>query len=77
MSDKPTRYSDLEGYELITFCGDNGHRWAEAFMEIIMEGGKPIDYGLMLAWFCNVIEASNDVREREKEQRLEMLNELD
>lgn len=51
--------------ELLEHCGDKAERWAEAFCQIKERQGwsaADIDKGLMLCWFANAIEHSNQVR---------------
>lgn len=55
-------YSKMTGPEMLQACGDDAGKWAEAFCEIVISAGVPIDHGLMVGWFANAIEHSTDVR---------------
>lgn len=35
-------------------------KWAEGFQAIVVNGGIPIDEGLMIGWFANAIMAGHD-----------------
>lgn len=62
------RYEAMSEAQIIDHCGDDAHRWAEAFMEI--QGALPaeqIDLDTMRGWFANAIEAAIDVRQRRQE----------
>ena len=62
-------YRGLESGDLLKALGDDAQRWAQAFMQIIVEPGKEIDEALMIAWFANAIEHSNDVRRWARERQ--------
>jgi hypothetical protein len=47
-------------------CGDDAHKWAKLFVETVVKNNIKIDVGYMIGWFANVIERSNDVRNRNK-----------
>ena len=59
-------YIKLSPTELLQACGDDASKWAEAFMQIYVNGGNKtpndIDFGVMVGWFANAIEHSSDVR---------------
>lgn len=65
-------YVAMTEWNLIAHCGDNGERWAAAFMAKVM-GCRPVattigvalDEGLMICWFANAIEAAWSKRARE------------
>ncbi len=60
--DNPMKYKNLNDGDLLQMLGDDGLKWAEAFQEIIVDEGKPIDVALMTGWFANAIEHSSAVR---------------
>lgn len=49
------------------YVGSDAQRWAQAFMEIVVDRNIEIDEGLMIAWFANAIESSYDYRTRQKQ----------
>lgn len=53
-------YKVLDGPQLLSECGDNASKWADAYMAI--HGDKMPDHGNLLGWFANAIERSSDVR---------------
>ena len=57
-------YTVLSPPELLQELGDSAPRWATAFMQIVIDGKKEIDWGLMNSWFANAIEHSSDIRKK-------------
>jgi len=55
-------YLEMSEPELLGACGDNAWKWAEAFKEIVVDSGRPIDHGWLVGWFANAIERSSVVR---------------
>ena len=51
-------YTRLNAPELLQELGDNAQKWAQAFIQIVVEQGKTIDEGLMIGWFANAIETA-------------------
>lgn len=64
---RPMRYAEMDGPQLLEACGNSAMNWATAFQEIVIEGNVPIDVDLMIGWFANAIERSNDKRRWERE----------
>ncbi len=63
----PPNYAEMQAGDMLMAVADDGAKWAEAFCQI----NPGSDWGLMLGWFCNAIEHSNDVRRwaRERAER--------
>lgn len=59
-----TDYTTLDGPALLEVCGDNAHKWADAFCQHATKWGFVPDVSLMTTWFANAIEHSTLVRER-------------
>jgi hypothetical protein len=67
MSEVPN-YAAMSDGDVLQALGDNGQKWAQAFMQTIGRIGRDkIDEGLMVVWFANAIEHSNDVRRWQRE----------
>jgi hypothetical protein len=65
-------YIAMTSADMLTALGDDGQKWAKAFIQIIDKIGRDkIDEGFMIGWFANAIEHSNAVRRwrREAEAR--------
>jgi len=54
-------YTKMSASDLLNSMGVDATKWAEAFMQLHISGGKEkrenIDFGIMLGWFANAIEA--------------------
>lgn len=59
-------YASKNALELLSDLGDDAHKWAKAFQQIIVEPGVTIDETLMLGWFANAIVTAQDVKSRER-----------
>lgn len=59
---KPARYASLSSPEMLAAVGDNASKWADAFMELVVDRKATIDHGLMIGWFANAIEGAADHR---------------
>jgi len=58
-------FYDMSGPDLLAYCGADARKWAEAFCrtkETQGWGAMDIDEGLMVTWFANAIEHSEQVR---------------
>ena len=53
-------YTAMNGPELLTACGDEGIKWAEAFCQCNPEVN--VDEHVLFGWFANAIEHSHDKR---------------
>lgn len=55
--------------ELLDYCGDDGQRWAQQFVETVRQNPAiPLDVGTMTGWFANAIEAAQTARERRRRE---------
>lgn len=52
------KYTEMEAGDMIRAVGDDAHKWADAFSEVVPDA----DRELMFGWFANAIEASHDLR---------------
>lgn len=59
---KGVRYADMTDGQMLAACGDNAWNWAHAFQQLVVERGHRIDVDVMIGWFANAIENSQDVR---------------
>jgi len=59
MVDQPD-YTVMNGPELLSACGHDAMKWAEAFQQIVVDKGLEIDQGLMVGWFANPIMNMHD-----------------
>jgi len=54
-------YTKMSAPDLLNAMGVDASKWAEAFMQLHISGSEEkrdnIDFGLMLGWFANAIEA--------------------
>lgn len=55
MSNTPD-YVNMRAGEMLAALGTDGSKWADAFCQQFPDA----DYGLMLGWFCNAIEATKE-----------------
>ncbi len=55
-----TDYTKMKSHEMVESCGHDAAKWAEAFQQIVVEGGLKIDEGLMIGWFANPIMNMHD-----------------
>ncbi len=56
---KRDKILSMSDHELLSYCGGDARRWAEAFC--LKVPGAP-DVDLMLGWFANAIETAHDKR---------------
>ena len=54
------KYSEMSPGEMVTQCGDDAVKWAEAFCQFNPQ--SPHDVASMAAWFANAIETACDKR---------------
>ena len=59
-------YKAMDGPQLLTSCGADASKWAEAFMQLTGGRTESIDWSVMMGWFANAIEQALLVR-RDKE----------
>ena len=62
---KMTDFLAMSDPDLLAYCGADASKWAEAFCRIKEARGwsaADINEGLMIGWFANVIEHSQQVR---------------
>ena len=61
MIDDEPDLATLSDPEMLTYLGDDAHKWAKAFVHF--HGG---DVGLMTTWFANAIETADDHRAKRR-----------
>lgn len=60
-----TDFASMSGVDLLEYCGADASKWAAAFCQIMGKNrwrAQDIDEGLMIGWFANAIERSEQVR---------------
>ena len=58
---KKISYKELSSGEMVLELGTDANKWADAFMEIVVDGGLEIDQHLMMGWFANAIVHAEDI----------------
>ena len=67
------KYKNTPDYKLAESLGTNGLKWAEAYCEIHNKTEEECDN--LFGWFCNAIEITKDITNRENESSNKLIKE--